>query len=101
MIIFLLVLGMCLVTMIPRLIPVFIVDRIQFPTWVSNWLKGVPYAALGALIFPGILSVQKGNMSVGLVGGIVAIILSILRLHIIFVVFGSIGAVILMKYFFN
>ena len=100
MIVFLLVLGMCLVTMIPRIIPVFIVDSIKFPDWVSSWLKGVPYAALGALIFPGILRVQEGNMSVGLIGGIVAIILSLLRLHIIFVVFGSIGTVLVIKLFF-
>ncbi|GGI13665.1 AzlD domain-containing protein [Gottfriedia solisilvae] len=100
MIVFLLVLGMCLVTMIPRILPVFIVDRVQFPNWVTSWLKGVPYAALGALIFPGILSVEKGNMSVGLIGGIVAIILSIFRLHIIFVVFGSIGTVLIMKLYF-
>ncbi|MEH6938522.1 AzlD domain-containing protein [Bacillus sp. JJ664] len=100
MIVFLLVLGMCLVTMIPRILPVFIVDRVQFPNWVTSWLKGVPYAALGALIFPGILTVEKGNISVGLLGGIVAIILSILRLHIIFVVFGSIGTVLIMKLYF-
>lgn len=100
MIVFLLVLGMCIVTMIPRILPVFIVDRVQFPNWVTSWLKGVPYAALGALIFPGILTVEKGNMSVGLIGGIVAIILSILRLHIIFVVFGSIGTVLIMKLYF-
>ncbi len=100
MIVFLLVLGMCLVTMIPRILPVFIVDRVQFPNWVTSWLKGVPYAALGALIFPGILTVEKGTISVGLIGGIVAIILSILRLHIIFVVFGSIGTVLIMKLYF-
>jgi len=100
MIVFLLVLGMCIVTMIPRILPVFIVDKVQFPNWVTSWLKGVPYAALGALIFPGILTVEKGNISVGLIGGIVAIILSILRLHIIFVVFGSIGTVLIMKLYF-
>lgn len=97
MIVFLLILGMSLVTMIPRILPVFIVDRVQFPDWVSSWLKGVPYAALGALIFPGILTVEKGNMSVGLIGGLVAILLSLLRLHIIFVVFGAIGTVLIMK----
>lgn len=99
MIVFLLVLGMCIVTMIPRILPVFIVDRVQFPEWVSSWLKGVPYAALGALIFPGILSVEEGNMSVGLIGGIVALGLSLLRLHIIFVVFGAIGTVLVIKLF--
>lgn len=97
MIVFLLVLGMSLVTMIPRILPVFIVDRVQFPDWVSAWLKGVPYAALGALIFPGILTVEKGDISVGLIGGLVAILLSLLRLHIIFVVFGAIGTVLIMK----
>jgi branched-subunit amino acid transport protein len=95
--IIILIVGMSLVTMIPRLIPVYIVDRIVFPAWVQLWLKGIPFAALGALIFPGILSIEKNNISVGLIGGLVALILSILRLHIVFVVFGAIGAVFIMK----
>jgi len=95
-----LIVGMSLVTMIPRIVPVYIVDRVSFPPWLQLWLKGIPFAALGALIFPGILSIEKNNISVGIVGGLVALILSALRLHILFVVFGAIGAVYIMKLYF-
>src|SRR6478672_6996944 len=68
--IFLIIIGMSLVTMIPRIIPAFIVDKLQFHDWVNNWLNAIPFAALGALIFPGILSVKPDQPYVGLIGGI-------------------------------
>ncbi|RCX10529.1 branched-subunit amino acid transport protein [Anaerobacterium chartisolvens] len=95
--IFLIILGMAIVTYIPRFLPVLIVDRLKFPGWVNRWLKSIPYAALGALIFPGILSVDGKSPLVGLMGGIAAVILSYLRIHIIFVISGSILVVILVK----
>ncbi|MYL60571.1 AzlD domain-containing protein, partial [Virgibacillus halodenitrificans] len=35
MILFIIV-GMCIVTMIPRLLPAFIVDKLQFKDWVNR-----------------------------------------------------------------
>lgn|SRR5690625_2013299 len=94
--ILLIIIGMSLATMIPRIIPAFIVDKINFPPWVNQWLSAIPYAALGALIFPGILSVKPDEPHIGLLGGMVAIILSFLGLNIIFVVIGAIVSVYLM-----
>ncbi|MFD1335606.1 AzlD domain-containing protein [Oceanobacillus iheyensis] len=90
------IMGMFIVTMLPRLIPVFIVEKIQFRPWVNRWLLAIPYAALGALIFPGILSVVPNQPIVGLLGGLVAITLSLLRLNVVFVVIGSILAAYIM-----
>lgn len=83
------IIGMALVTIIPRIMPAFIVERVRFPDWVNQWLHVVPYAALGALIFPGILTVVPNHPWIGLVGGIVAILLSIFRVHIVLVVLGA------------
>ena len=94
--IFLIIIGMGLVTMIPRLIPAFIVDKLLFREWVNRWLQAIPYAALGALIFPGILSVKPDQPYIGLVGGIVAIILAYFGVNVILVVIGSIITVFLM-----
>ncbi|BAC13076.1 hypothetical conserved protein [Oceanobacillus iheyensis HTE831] len=90
------IMGMFIVTMLPRLIPVFIVEKIQFRPWVNRWLLAIPYAALGALIFPGILSIVPNQPIVGLLGGLVAITLSLLRLNVVFVVIGSILAAYIM-----
>jgi len=91
--IFIIIIGMALVTLFPRIIPSFIVDKLEFKPWLNRWLNSIPYAALGALIFPGILSVKTGSPIVGLVGGLVAIILALIGLNVIFVVLGAIATV--------
>ncbi|WP_188456577.1 AzlD domain-containing protein [Virgibacillus oceani] len=93
--IFAIIIGMSLVTMIPRLIPAYIVDKIQFPDWANRWLNAIPYAALGALIFPGIMTVKADQPHVGLISGIVAIILAYIGLNVILVVAGAIVTVFL------
>ncbi|BCU81816.1 hypothetical protein JIR001_15990 [Polycladomyces abyssicola] len=93
----LIILGMSVVTLIPRWLPVWIMDRITWPEWAREWLDSIPYAALGALIFPGIMSVAEGEPWIGLTGGIVAAILAYWRLHIMYVVLGSILAVMVAK----
>ena len=94
----LVIVGMALVTYIPRLLPALFLDRFQFPGWFRKWLQSIPYAALGALIFPGILIVEKDQPLLGLAGGVIAFILSLLRLHITLVMAGSILIVILLQY---
>lgn len=87
------IIGMAVVTAIPRLLPVFIVDIVSFPKWVDRWLNAIPYAALGALIFPGILSVKPDAPQIGVIAGLVGVLLSWLNVHIIGVVIGSIATV--------
>lgn len=89
------IIGMALVTMIPRAIPAFIVDKLRFHDWVNRWLNAIPFAALGALIFPGILSVKTDQPHIGLIGGGVAIVLAYLGLNVILVVIGAIATVLL------
>ncbi|SET27380.1 Branched-chain amino acid transport protein [Natronincola peptidivorans] len=96
---FFIILGMAIVTFIPRLLPVFIMNNLKLPAWGNKWLKAIPYAALGALIFPGILTVEANLPIVGLLGGLAAILLASLKLQIIYIVFGSIGTVMLLKFF--
>ena len=95
----LLILGMALVTYLPRLLPAIFLDRFEFPRWFKKWLKGIPYAALGALIFPGVLLVDQDQPLLGLLGGISALGLSLLNLHITLVMAGSIFTVLLLQYF--
>jgi branched-subunit amino acid transport protein len=96
--IILIILGMALVTYLPRLLPALFMDRFQFPAWFKKWLKSIPYAALGALIFPGILLVDQDQPLLGFAGGLVAAALSFLNLHITLVMAGSILTVILIQY---
>lgn len=88
---------MALVTIIPRVFPVLLLDRFKLPTGIQQWLNNVPYAVLGALIFPGILTVAPDQPLVGVFGGVVAIILSLYNLAIGYIILGSILAVLIVK----
>jgi branched-subunit amino acid transport protein len=81
---------MAAVTYLPRLLPALVIDQISFPAWFEKWLSYIPYAALGALIFPGILGVEPDQPFYGLAGGFTALVLSYLNLHITLVMAGSI-----------
>jgi branched-subunit amino acid transport protein len=77
------IVGMALVTYIPRLLPGLLFDRYRLPEWVERWLQNVPYAALGALIFPGIIQGEKPI--VGIVSGLTAVVLGLLELHLVLI----------------
>lgn len=94
--ILLIIIGMGLATMVPRVIPAFIVEKFIFKDWINRWLLAIPYAALGAMIFPGILFVKENEPHVGILGGVVAIILAYLGLNVMFVVIGAITTVYLL-----
>ncbi len=64
--------GMALVTFLPRLIPMALGRDILLPAWIRRWLSYFPYAALGALIFPGILSAVEGRPWIGVAAGATA-----------------------------
>lgn len=85
---------MALVTYIPRLLPMVLPERIKFPGWLDRWLQQVPYAALGALIFPGVLTSIDGQRPwLGLLGGAAAGLLALAGLNILIVLTGAIAVV--------
>ena len=75
----LLILALSLSTALPRLLPAFLGDRFQPPEAFRRWLDAVPFAALGALIFPGILSADPSTPLTGLAAGAAALAASLLR----------------------
>lgn len=98
--IFLIIIGMAIVTALPRIIPAMLVDKFVFKDWVNRWLQAIPYAALGALIFPGIIRVSSEEPHVGIIGAIVAIILAYIGLNVVIVILGAIAtAYVLMNIF--
>lgn len=72
----LLILGMCLVTYLPRVIPAFVVDKMYFGKRFERFINLIPYTAMTALIVPGILSVDADRWYVGVIGGAVAIFIA-------------------------
>jgi branched-subunit amino acid transport protein len=54
-VIFLTILGMALVTYLPRLLPVCFLSSRSLPPLVVDWLRYVPVAVLAAMLFPSLL----------------------------------------------
>src|SRR5699024_569352 len=84
-----LILCLFLATIITRILPAFFVTRLTLPEWLVTYLNYIPYAALGVLIFPGILSAVERPVY-GLLGAVFATVLALLRVPLFFIVLGSI-----------
>lgn len=92
-------LGMALATYIPRMIPLTFLEGKELPPIVSGVLRNIPYAVLGALIFPAILFVQEGNILFGIIGTAVAFLIAILGGSVMTVVLGTIGVLAIYSLF--
>ncbi|MFS8580989.1 MAG: AzlD domain-containing protein [Novibacillus thermophilus] len=91
--------GMALVTFLPRLLPMLLLKDLTLPWWLKEWLHFVPYAAFGALIFPGILTVIPEHPWVGLAAGAVAVALALVQKQILVVVAGAVMTVYVAQLF--
>jgi branched-subunit amino acid transport protein len=93
------ILGMGLVTYIPRMMPFVLFKGKELPPFIQGVLKNVPYATLGALIFPAIIFIQKDDIWYGVFGAAAAFIAAFLGANVIVVVLGSIAVLALYSYF--
>lgn len=93
--ILLLILGMMLVTYIPRLLPFVIVSKQNLPQGIRKFLLFIPTTALGALIIPGVFSAIPEKPAASLVGIGFACIYAWFKGGIIIPVLGSIAAAFL------
>lgn len=91
--------GMALVTYIPRMVPLTFLDGKELPPIVSGVLSNIPYAVLGALIFPAIIFVQEGNILFGLIGAATAFLIAFLGGGVMPVVLGTIGVLAIYSFF--
>ncbi|MBW3112042.1 MULTISPECIES: AzlD domain-containing protein [Bacillaceae] len=85
------ILGMAIVTYIPRMLPFIVFKGKELPPFLQGVLRNVPFAVLGALIFPSILLIQEGNLLFGVVGTVAAFGIAFLGANVILVVIGAIS----------
>ena len=79
----LMIFGMTLVTYIPRALPGVVIKHIRLGRKAEKFLHLIPYTAMAALIFPGVLTINPDRPEIGIVGGLVATILALLKMPII------------------
>ncbi|WP_078548310.1 AzlD domain-containing protein [Litchfieldia alkalitelluris] len=85
------IIGMGIVTYIPRMLPFVALSGIKLPSFLQGVLKNVPYATLGALIIPGIFTINE-DVWFGIIGATVAFAVAYLGVNVIIVVLSAIVA---------
>lgn len=88
----LLILGMTIVTYVPRAIPAIFVGRLKLSPKVESFLKLIPYTAMAALIFPGVFTADAERPIIGIVGGTVAGLLAWKKCPVMVCVLAAIAA---------
>ena len=97
--IWLLILGMAVVTYVPRALPAVLIEKMHFSPKVEKFLKLIPYTAMAALIFPGVLSADAARPEIGVIGGVTPAVLAWKRCPVMVCVLAAIGAVFLVYTF--
>lgn len=90
----LLIFAMAAVTYLPRMAPLVFLDSKRIPPVLRRFFRFIPYAALGALIFPGIItSAGTEHIPAALVGTAAAVGLAWTTGNVMLVVAGAIAGV--------
>lgn len=97
--IIIMIIGMAIVTYIPRMLPFIMFKGKELPPFLQGVLKNVPYATLGALIFPAILFIQE-DIWYGVLGAAAAFLAAFLGFNVIVVVIGSISVLAMYAFLF-
>ncbi len=90
--------AMGMVTYIPRMLPFVMLNGRELPPFLQRVLKNIPYAILGALIFPGVLYIQE-DIRFGVVGAVSAFVLAYLGANIMVIIIGAIVTLSLFSLF--
>lgn len=93
----LIIFAMAIVTYLPRMLPLVTLNTEKIPPIVQGVLKNVPYAILGTLIFPGILTINE-NIWFGVIGAVVAFAVSFIGANLIVVVLSAILVLTVISY---
>ena len=60
----LMILGMFVVTYIPRFLPFVALAKVQVPTVVKKWLDLIPASILSAILIPELIVQQSGQVEI-------------------------------------
>lgn len=89
--VYLLIIGMAVVTYLPRVLPAFLVDKLRLGARFQRFLTLLPYTAMSALVFPGVLSVDDAHPLFGIIGALVSVLLALKKCPLIVSVLGAVA----------
>jgi len=96
------IIGMAIVTFIPRYIPLAVLSKFEIPDIIVDWLRFIPPAILAALLAPGILIIEGKLIltaqNIFLIVSLPTILVAIYKKNIFLTVLVGMSMVILLEY---
>lgn len=92
-----LIVAMMLVTMIPRIIPLYAFKTENMPIYMKSFLGYIPFAVLGALILPGGLSGISGEYFISIISLMVAVLIAWYKGGIVIPITGAVLTAIILE----
>ena len=99
--IFFIIIGMAVVTYVPRMVPFLTLDIEKLPQKLRQFLSYIPITALGALLFPGVLTATPELPIAGIIGVFSAFIIGYFRKDIILPFAGCVIITYITLFFFS
>lgn|SRR5690554_6922341 len=102
--IIIIILGMSLVTHLPRIIPLVVLSKLNLPQILLTWLKYIPVAVLSALLVPTVL-MPSGELSIAidnksLIASIPCLIVAIKTKNLFYTVLAGIFGMFILQLLF-
>lgn len=97
----LIIIGMSIVTYLPRMLPLVILSRFRLSPLFLAWLRYIPVAVLSALLFPGLL-ISDGRLSLGfenkaLLASLLCFFVAVRSKNLFFTVSAGVAAMLLLN----
>lgn len=91
--VYLIILGMAAVTLLPRLLPALLIDRLPMSPRLERFLSLIPYTAMTALVVPGgVVTAVPDYPAAGVLGAAVAVCISLIKPKPIYAICGAVLA---------
>jgi len=90
--VYLIILGMAAVTLLPRLLPALLIDRLPMSRRVERFLSLIPYTAMTALVIPGVVTAIPDRPAAGVLGAAAAVVISLIKPKPIYAICGAVLA---------
>lgn len=99
----LIILGSAVVTMIPRVLPLMVMSKLNLPNWLLKWLDFVPIAVISALIGQQLFvvddAISLSDNYIELLAAIPTFLIAIKTRSLLVTVLSGIIAIIILNFF--
>lgn len=99
--VYILIIGIAVLTYIPRALPIVYLSKKKLPTWLIEWMKFIPAGIFAALISPGIFT-KGGSLDISfsnieLISSAIVLIVSLKKKSLGLSIFAGVSSIFILN----